>query len=78
MSKKYFNECSSELSSASTHDELLRASHSFDRDQLTRFERDSLNRLFCEKRDEIRGYKNDLSTDYDLANFCRGGDLDED
>lgn len=77
MSRRYFEECLSELESATTHSELLQAWHSFDFDQLESYERDDLDRKFCELRDEIRGYSNKLDTDYDLANFCHGGDLDE-
>lgn len=78
MSRRYYEECLSKLKNATTHDELLHAWHSFDFDQLTWDERDDLNRKFCDFRDEIRGYSNKLDTDYDLANFCPGGDLDED
>ena len=72
MSRRYYEECLSELENATTHDELLHAW------QLTWDERNDLDRKFCDFRDEIRGYSNKLDTDYDLANFCRGGDLDED
>lgn len=78
MSRRYYEKCLSELENATTQDELLLAWHSFDFDQLTWDERNDLDRKCCDLRDEIRGYSNKLDTDYDLANFCHGGDLDED
>jgi hypothetical protein len=78
MSRRYYEECLSELESATTQDELLQTWHSFDFDQITQEERDDLSRNFCKLRDKIRGYSNKLDSDYDLANFCHGGDLDED
>lgn len=78
MSQEYYEACLTELESATSHDELLRAWHSFDFDALTFDERDSLNYCFMRNRDKIRGYRTKLNTDYDLANYCRGGELDED
>ena len=75
---QYYQECSSELESATSHDDLLRAWHSFDFSRLTYEHRDLLSQQFDEIRDRIRGYSLDLSSDYKLANFCHGGDLDED
>ena len=78
MSRRYYDECLRKLENATTHDELLLAWHSFDFGKLTWDERNDLDRKFCDLRDKIRGYSNKLDTDYDLANFCRGGALDED
>ncbi len=78
MSRRYYDECLRKLENATTHDELLLAWHSFDFGKLTWDERNDLDRKFCDFRDKIRGYSNKLDTDYDLANFCRGGALDED
>ena len=78
MSQDYYESCLAELESATSHDDLLRAWHSFDFDALTFDERESLNYTFTQVRDAIRGYRTRLDTDYDLANYCRGGELDED
>ena len=66
------------LESATTQEDLLSAWHSFDFDRLTWDERDSLDRKSNNLRDKLRGYRNKLDTDYDRANFCHGGDLDDD
>ena len=78
MSRRYFEECLSELENSISHQDLLRSWHSFDFDKLTWNERSELEHKFCEIRDEIRGYSNKLDTDFELADFCHGGDLTDD
>lgn len=78
LGKQYYEKCLIELENASSQEGLLTAWRSFDFAKITWDERDNLNRRFCEIRDKIRGYKNKLDTDFDLADFCRGGDLTED
>lgn len=76
--EQYYEECFSALESATSHDELLQAWHSFDFSRLTYEHREQLDHEFYKRRDQIRGYSRDFSSDWKLANFCHGGDLDED
>ncbi len=75
---EYYQQCSRELMNATSKDELFNAWRSFDFDKLTQNYKDSL----IQERDvhEEKFYRSSRKhrSNWELANYCHGGDLEED
>ena len=74
----YYQQCSRALNDATSRDELFETWRSFDSDKLTQEYKESL--IIERDAHEEKFYKSRqrCPSNWELANFCHGGDLDED
>lgn len=75
---EYYQQCSRELMDATSREELFSTWHSFDFDKLTQYYTDSLIQERDVHEEKFRKPSRKFHSDWELANFCHGGDLDED
>ena len=80
MDKDYYYEVENDLINAGSRSALSRVMGSVDRSRLTDDEYWDLHSFYESLWDAIHSdkKKKNLYSDFDLADFCRGGDLTED